>query len=200
LQVYNFEQGTDEWFSVRLGKITGSGFHNLLSNSKSGVGLSKTALTYAYQLIAERLTGCRDEFGGNKYTEWGNENEALAREFYEAETFNPVGQVGFVEKNEWCGCSPDGLVGEDGMIEIKCPSTKKFVEIIYTGDIPDNWIAQMLFNMWVCEREWCDFVLFDPRMKDRKIWIKRIDQDSRWVNLIAESFIASVKEMMNELP
>ena len=198
--MYNFEQGAEEWFAVRLGKITGSGFHNLLSKSKSGVGLSKTALTYAYQLIAERLTGQRDEFGGNRYTNWGNENESLAREFYEAETFNPVEQVGFIEADEWCGCSPDGLVGEDGMIEIKCPSSKRFVEIIHTGDIPEDWIAQMLFNMWVCEREWCDFVLFDPRMEDRKIWIKRVDSNHFFVETVVKNFISEVEKIINELP
>lgn len=196
MKVYSFEQGTDEWFSVRLGKITGSGVSALLSESRAKTGLSKTALSYAYQIIAERLTGQRDEFRGNAYTEWGNLQEARARELYQYETFHTVDEVGFVEKDDWCGCSPDGLVGDDGMIEIKCPASKKFVEIVHTGIIPDEWLAQMQFSMWVCGRQWCDFVLFDPRFPEEKqIYIKRVLADYGSIVTKVEKFIIELEEI-----
>lgn len=188
MKVFDFEQGSDEWFSVRLGKITGSGVSALLGKSTTN-GWTQTAYTYAYQLIAERLTGQSDSFKGNQYTEWGNLQESRARELYQYETFHTVDEVGFVEKDDWCGCSPDGLVGDDGMIEIKCPASKKFVEIVHTKTIPKEWIAQMQFNMWVCDREWCDFVMFDPRMEEKQLFIRRIKADYDELVKTVERFI-----------
>lgn len=194
MKVFNVEQGSDEWFAVRLGKITGSGVSALLSESRAKTGLSKTALSYAYQIVAERLTGQADNFKGNQYTEWGNLQEARARELYQYETFLFVDEVGFVEKDDWCGCSPDGLVGDDGMIEIKCPASKKFVEIVHTEIIPDEWLAQMQFNMWVCGRKWCDFVLFDPRFTEEKqLYIKRVLSDYGDIVTKVEKFIIELE-------
>ena len=155
MKVHNIKQGTPEWLTLRLGKLTASKAQAIAS---AGKGLE----TLALEKVAELLTGKLPEQFESKDIERGNELEPMARNSYELETGNVVTEVGFVEMDEYTGASPDGQVGTDGLVEFKCPNDKVFVQCLYTKKIDTAYEWQMQMQMWVCEREWVDFVLFNP--------------------------------------
>ena len=130
------------------------------------------------------------------------EVEAYAREYYEAINKCKVEQVGFIELDDYIGCSPDGLVGDDGLIEIKCPNSTTHIDTLLTQKVPTGYIKQMQGQMWVSGRQWCDFVSFDPRVKDRPFWSKRVMRDDKIIAELEIGIDMFVREMMtmeNEL-
>lgn len=158
------EQGSDEWHELRLGKVTASMVSSLLVNGKSESGFGVGALTEMRRVVEERITRIKKEsFAGNKATEWGHENEVLARQLYERTNFIKTKQVGFIERNEWVGFSPDSLVGEDGGLEIKCLPTNH-AEIVDTGTYSgmSAHVQQCQFSMWVSQRKWWDLCFYHP--------------------------------------
>lgn len=169
MQLHNVKQGTPEWLQLRLGKLTASKAQAIASNGK---GLE----TLALEKVAELLTGKLSEQYTNADMERGNELEAMARNSYELETGNVVTEVGFVELDAFTGASPDGMVGTDGLVEFKCPSDKVFVQCLYTKKIDTAYEWQMQMQMWVCEREWVDFVLFNPNFP-KPLIITRVMRD-----------------------
>ena len=160
------DQRTDDWFTARLGKVTASRIADVVAKTKTGVSASRA--NYMAQLIVERMTGKPTESYSNSAMQWGTDTEPLARAAYEMATDYMVDEVGFVEHESlsMCGASPDGLVGEKGLIEIKCPNTSTHIETLINGTIDNKYMLQMQWQMACTDREWCDFVSFDPRMPE----------------------------------
>ena len=160
------EQGTTEWFEARLGKVTASRVVDVIAQTKSGYSTSRA--NYMAQLVVERITGKVEESYSNSAMAWGTEHEPMARAEYEILRGVMVNEIGFVPHPtiENSGASPDGLVGDKGLIEIKCPNTATHIETLLTRDIPKKYMCQMYWQMACTGREWCDFVSYDPRMPD----------------------------------
>lgn len=160
------EAGLPEWKRKRLGKITASRFGMLKTGRGSDWG--ETALSYLYDLVGEHLTGQPSEdFGGNRATEWGNLYEADALKTYTKRTGKKVQPGKFCQHPtlDWCGGTPDGLVGEKGVIEVKCPlSFKNHLRTVINRVVPDEYLPQVLGHIWLSGRDWCDFVSYDPRI------------------------------------
>jgi putative phage-type endonuclease len=172
------QQGTPEWHQQRLGKVTASKVADVVAKTKTGWGASRA--TYAAQLIAERLTGTPTECFVNTAMQWGTDTEPQARAAYSFFTDNEVAEVGFVNHPSLAmsGASPDGCVGDDGLIEIKCPGTAKHLETLLGEAIDGRYLKQMQWQMACSGRKWCDFVSFDPRLPDDlQIKICRIQRD-----------------------
>ncbi len=180
-------QGSDEWVNVKLGKISASHFSEVL-NKGSG------RKTYMYRLLGERLSGESYEAYSNKTMERGIEVESEARVHYEA-LYGPVQQVGFIEQNDFVGCSPDGLVGDDGMIEIKCPFPSTHARYIIENKLPATYKSQVQGQLMVTERQWCDFVSFDPRVKSHPFWCIRVYRDEDYIKELAVQTIIFTNEL-----
>ena len=192
-------QGTQEWLDARRGFITGSKFGAVMSKSRVKGALSKTAETYLNELLAGYLTGEPQGFQGNWATEWGNEHEDEARAAYTWETGNSVERVGFIEhpSESLVGCSPDGLIGSDGMLEVKCPfNSAVHVSNALRRTAPEEHDHQIHGNLWCTERAWCDFVSYDPRISERcQLIIVRVNRDERLIKQIAEK-VAAFRELL----
>jgi putative phage-type endonuclease len=172
------EQRSDEWFAARLGKVTGSRVSDVMSKTKSGY--SATRANYMAQLICERLTGVKAESFTSAAMEWGVEQEPFAIAAYEAMHEVFVEAVGFIEHPAiaLAGASPDGLVGADGLVEIKCPNSATHIDTLLNGDVDSKYIKQMQWQMACTGRQWCDFVSFDPRLPGNlQLFVKRIPRD-----------------------
>ena len=158
------EQQSAEWFTQRLGKVTASKISDVMAKTKSGY--SATRKNYLMQLLCERLTGRKEESYTNASMHRGTELEPQARSHYEALSGVMVEESGFVPHPtiKMSGASPDGLVGVDGLVEIKCPNTAQHVDFLRTGQIDTGYQLQMLFQMMCTNRKWCDFVSYDDRM------------------------------------
>ena len=159
-------QNTPEWFSLRLGHVTGSRIADIVSRTKTGYSASRA--NYLAQLVSERLTGQNGESYTNAPMQWGIDHEAEARRAYAFRFNRTVAETGFVSHPtiKMAGASPDGLVGDDGLVEIKCPNTATHIETFVTGTIPAKYEAQMLWQMACTGRGWCDFVSYDPRLPE----------------------------------
>lgn len=176
------EQRTDEWFAARLGKVTASKVADVMARTKTGYSASRE--NYMAQLVVEQITGTRQESFTNSAMQWGTDQEPFARGAYEAATGNMVEEVGFVNHPtiEMAGASPDGLIGDDGCVEIKCPNTATMIETLLTGTIPQKYFAQMQFQMACADRSWCDYVVFDPRMPAKaQLFVKRVPRDDEFI-------------------
>ena len=170
--IHNFEQGTPEWLACRADKFTASNFVDLFAKET----------TQAYQnlinnVVYGKLTGEAPETYQNEYMIRGSELEPFAREAYELETFNKVNQVGFIELNEWIGYSPDGLISEDGLIEIKCPKHSTLIEYHLSGQMPTKYYWQMQGGMYVTGRQWCDYYVWHPKLKPLLKRVERNEDD-----------------------
>lgn len=171
-------QGSPEWHAQRLGKVTASRVADVLAKGKSGPSASRA--NYAAQLVSERLTGVAAETYKNAAMEWGNEKEAEARALYEFMTEAVIVEVGFVDhpRIAMTGASPDGLVGDEGLIEIKCPNTATHIDTLISGVIPTKYQIQMNWQLACTGRAWCDFVSYDPRLpSDMRKFVKRFPRD-----------------------
>ena len=190
------EQRSDAWFLARLGKVTASRVADVIAKTKSGYSTSRD--NYMAQLVCERLTGKQGESFTNSAMQWGTETEPLARSAYEASTDIMVEELGFVlhPKIEMAGASPDGLVGLFGMLEIKCPNTATHIEALLTETVPTKYITQMQWQMACAQRQWCDYVSFDPRIRqDLQLFVKRVEFDASYVAMLEEEVIQFLKEL-----
>lgn len=185
------EQGTDAWFRMRAGKVTASRVADILAKTKTGPSASRQ--NYLIELALQRTTGIIQESYSNAAMEWGIQTEPQARVAYEVNTNNFVDQVAFIDHPsiEWFGCSPDGLVSNRGLVEIKCPNSTTHWEYFKFNRPPQKYIIQMQAQMAVTGRDWCDFISFDPRMPERsQLLIVRVDRD--------ESFIVEMEEQIKQ--
>lgn len=189
-------QGTDAWHSLRLGKVTASKVADVLSKGKSGESASRR--DYRIELVAQRLTGNVEESFTSAAMEHGTLTEPLARVAYELKNNTNVDQIAFVDHPsiKWFGCSPDGLVGSDGLIEIKCPKTTTHLDWIDSNKAPSKHIPQMMAQMSCTGRQWCDFVSYDPRLpEDLQLFVVRVNRDQEYI----DSMEAEVKKFLNEV-
>jgi putative phage-type endonuclease len=197
IAVYNgIEQGSEEWLKIRLGKVTASGVADVLAKTKSGVSASRG--NYLIKLAIQRVTGVVEESYTNDAMQWGKDNEAQARVAYEVVSGNFVDQVAFVDHPtiKWFGASPDGLVNQDGLVEIKCPNSATHWSYIKDDGPPTKYYIQMQAQMACTGRSWCDFVSYDPRMPERsQLFIKRVMREDSY---IAE-MEAEVKKFLDEV-
>jgi putative phage-type endonuclease len=181
------QQRTEEWRRARLGRFTASRFSDLLTEAKSKSDreagrLSKTAESYVLGCIGEILTELPADEIETVAMKWGTEHEDDARTAYCLRADTEVEQVGFAVHPDldYVGCSPDGLVGTDGLIEIKCPFTsREHVRTLVSREIPEQYVAQVHGQLWVTGRRWCDFVSYDPRVifDGAELAIVRVEMD-----------------------
>tara|TARA_R110002096_G_scaffold401229_1_gene598026 strand:- start:36 stop:659 length:624 start_codon:yes stop_codon:yes gene_type:complete len=190
------EQGSDEWLSMRLGKITASRVKDVLTKGRGNTP-SKTAESYMVELMAEILTGESKPFFENDAMRWGTETEPQARSMYEVNNgFVSVVEVAFVEHNEQVGISPDGLIGDNGLLEIKCPNTTTQIKRALSDDYSSDYKAQIQMQLWVTEREWCDFVSFDPRLDCEAGYLQqRVFRDEEYIKEMKTKVYAFVEKM-----
>lgn len=176
------EQGTPEWFAARIGRVTASRVADVAAKTKTGWGASRA--NYMAQLIAERLTGKPAESYTNSAMQWGVDTEAAARAAYQFETTTLVAPAGFIPHPAiaMSGASPDGLVGEHGLVEIKCPNTATHIDTLLGQAAPSKYVTQMQWQMACTDRKWCDFVSFDPRMPESmSLFIKRVERNDAFI-------------------
>lgn len=192
-------QGSPEWFAARLGRVTASRVADVVARTKSGYGASRA--NYMAQLIAERLTGTVAESFTNAAMQWGTQTEPDARAAYEFRTDRDVAEVGFVNHPaiEMSGASPDGLIGDDGLLEIKCPNTATHIDtLLSNGTVPGKYVIQMQWQMACTGRKWCDFVSFDPRMPESmKLLILRVARDDARIAELESEVGAFLNEVNN---
>ncbi len=198
------EQGTDEWFAARAGKVTASQIAAVLSKGR-GSAPSATRANYMAQLVAERLSGQAQQGFSNATMQWGTETEPQARLAYEFFTGMTVEQVGFVDHPslEGTGASPDGLVGDKGLVEIKCPNTATHIQTLLGAKIDRKYLLQMHWQMECTRREWCDFVSYDPRMPvEMQLHVQRVECDydlAREIDTAVIDFVAELDALEVDL-
>jgi putative phage-type endonuclease len=189
-------QRTEEWYAARLGKVTASRVADVMAKTKTGYSTSRQ--NYMMQLLCERLTGKKEESYNNAAMQRGTEMEPIARAVYEAEKGLFVVETGLVDHAEIknFGASPDGLVGDDGLIEIKCPNTATHVDFLRTGKPDNKYQWQMLAQMVCTGREWCDFVSFDDRLPEPlQFSCIRFEREQSRI----EEMLTEIKKFLEEL-
>lgn len=191
------EQRSDEWYAAKLGKVGCSRLDDVLAEGKSG-GPSVTRKNYMMELLCERLTGNRTALWTNQDMQWGIDNEPLARSVYEAEIGFMVTDDGGRECPDIPGLwdSPDGLISEDGGIEIKCPNTATHLETLTKGTIKRGYILQMAGGIICYKRKWWDFVSFDPRLPPNlRFYRKRFMAEDLPIEMVRTGVIAFLREL-----
>lgn len=161
------DQRTDEWFAQRMGKVTASRVADVMATIKSGEAAARR--NYKMELLCQRLTGQREEGFNSAAMQRGTDLEPIARSEYELRNDVMVSETGFVIHPvvEQFGASPDGLVGESGLLEIKCPNTATHIEFLRTGRPDSRYVWQMMAQMACTDRGWCDFVSYDDRLPEK---------------------------------
>lgn len=190
------DQRTEEWSQARLGKVTASRLADVLATIKTGEAAARA--NYRIELVAERLTGLRSPCFTSTAMQWGIDNERAAVAAYELETGRIVSDVGFIVHPEITdsGASPDGLVGDDGLIEIKCPETKTHVHMLLHKKVPAQYIPQIQWQLACTCRAWVDFVSFDPRMPDYlMLEIVRVERDQTLI----DQYATEIKKFLDEV-
>ena len=196
MDIVDLEQGSIEWRAARAGSLGASQIAEAIARTKTGWGASRANLLA--QLTVERLTGMPTEGFTSPAMQWGTEQEPEARLAYEFRTDSTVTQVGMVRHPSISGthASPDGLVGDDGLIEIKCPLSATHIETLLTGSIPGKYVTQIEWQMACTGRSWCDFASFDPRLpEEMRLFVKRLDRDDKRISEMEEQ----VREFLFEL-
>lgn len=200
-------QGSPEWIQARVGVVTASRLSDILAKPREkGATESASWRNYRAQIVAERLTGqsCEDSFK-SRATERGSEMEGRARNVYEVTLDVLIDQVGLVPHPHLalCGASPDGLIGDDGQLEIKCPNTATHIDTLFADKIPTEYRAQMQWGMACTGRAWCDFVSFDDRLpEDIAFFRKRVPRDDEYIAAAEAAvtlFLAQVEEYVEKL-
>jgi putative phage-type endonuclease len=172
----------------------------MVARTKSGYGASRA--NYAAQLIAERLTGVVAESYTNAAMQHGTDTEPEARSAYEFYHGVTVEQVAFVPHPTIpdAGCSPDGLVGDDGMVEIKCPMTATHLDTLLGQSTPAKYIDQMQFQMACASRKWCDFVSYDPRLPEHmRLFVRRVSRDDNRIAELETEAVLFLKEIASKI-
>ena len=198
----NILQRSEDWYSERCGKVTASRVKDLNAKPSKGKALNALGLT----ILAERLTGVQKETPTNFAMQWGIDNEPHAIAAYENETGFFVNGTGLIDHPfiEMFGASPDGLVGENGQIEVKCPDTTTHLNTLLTKEVPGEYIPQITSQLACTRREWCDFVSYDPRLDPelqiiiirvfaKDLNIESLERDVRAFNRTIEEAKASLR-------
>jgi len=189
-------QNSPEWLAARSGSLGASQVADAIAKTRSGWGASRANVMAT--IITERLTGKPAETFTNSAMAWGTQTEPDARAAYEFMRDVDVELVGIVKHPTIVGshASPDGLVGDNGLIEIKCPTSATHIETLLTGAIPGKYITQMMWQMSCTGRDWCDHISYDPRLPtSMQLWIKRVERDDTLIKELEEQ----VQEFLAEL-
>ena len=191
--VTDVQQGSEEWKTLRLGKITASRVSQVMGKSRQN---------FLAIIAAERISKQAESFT-NAAMQWGIDTEPFAREAYEARNGVKVVQVGFClhPTIKDAGACPDGLVGDDGLIEIKCPNTSTHVGTLIDQKAPTKYIPQMQFQLACTGRQWCDFVSFDPRIEQSFFQI-RVERDNEYIEKMEKEvseFLEEVDRLVNQI-
>jgi putative phage-type endonuclease len=196
----NIIQGSPEWHAIRVGKVTASRVADVIAKTKSGWGASRA--NYMAELIAEKLTGEPSPSFTNAAMQWGTDQEPNARAAYEFKTDCEVTAIGFAIHPHIrdSGASPDGLIGDAGMVEFKCPNTATHIDTLLSGDVPGKYVTQMQWQMACTGRKWCDWVSFDPRMPESmKLFVKRVERDEALIGRLEDDVHDFLDEMAKKL-
>ena len=195
MQVINCQQGTDEWFAAKLGIPSASNFDKIVTGKGAP---SKQAEKYMYRLAGEKISGKSEETYQNAAMERGIELEAEARNLYQVITDEVVDQVGFII-NEGAGCSPDGLVGKKGGLEIKCPNMATHIGYLMTNKLPSEYFQQVQGQMYVAELDWVDFMSYYPGIRP---FIIRVERDVPFIDCLdveIKMLCNNLEEIVNKL-
>lgn len=187
------EQGTPDWYKIRLGLPTASMFSAILAK-----GEGKTRRSYLLKLAGERLTGEPTEGYSNPYMDRGKVMEPEARDLYAFQTGAQLTQVGFIT-NGLKGCSPDSLIGDKGMLEIKTKRSDLLIDVILKDELPSEHVAQCQGALWVAEREWLDFVAYWPNLP---LFVKRVTRDEPYIQRLAtevHKFNAELDDVVSKI-
>ena len=196
-------QGSDEWKLARLGFVSASNIADVMAIGRSGEAIGRKK--YKTKLVAERLTMQPLESFTNDAMAWGVQTEPMARIAFETFTNQFVDQTGFWKHSdiEWLGCSPDGLLGQDKLIEIKCPNTTTHLDYIFANEVPGDYYKQIQCQLWVTGRQSCFFVSYDPRLPERnQLFIKEILKDEKLISemtIEVKAFLSEVEQLMARL-
>jgi putative phage-type endonuclease len=192
-------QGSPEWLAQRAGRMTASRFADVLAKPDTAAYRG-----YLLQIVTERLTGQPQESGFmNDAMQWGTDTEPLARAAYEVNTGEIVSECGLILYDDWIGGSPDGLVGDDGLIEIKCAKSTTHIDWIDAQRLPAKHKAQVQGLMLVTGRKWAHFVSYDPRMPEHlRLWIRDVEADAKYQQELLDklmAFRAEAEKMIEKL-
>jgi hypothetical protein len=182
--IRNIDQGSEEWLQLKLGVASASNFDKIITTTgKESESLKK----YALQLATELMLETPEPSFKNDVMARGNELEALARETYQEQTFNVVEQITMFKSD--CGnfgYSPDGIVGDNGLVEIKCPLATTHFKYLLDNKMPSDYWQQVQGGLWVSQRKWIDFVSFNSYFKNKKLFIVRVERDEEYIAKLAE--------------
>lgn len=190
IQIITCDQNSPEWFTARLGIPTASEFATVMAKGK-GSADSKTRKTYMLKLIGERLTGEPTESYSNAHMERGKVMEEEARNAYAFQTDNEPELVGFIRNGEK-GASPDSLIGTDGLLEIKTKLPHLQLAVLLANELPAEHKAQVQGQIWVAEREWCDFCSYWPGLP---VFITRVYRDDAYIKELSDGVDKFLSEM-----
>ena len=197
------EQRTEEWFAARCGKATASRISDIIAKTNTGWGASRK--NYAAELAIQRLTGLVPEGYASPAMRWGTETEPEARRAYSFYCDADVEEIGFIDHPtiELAGASPDGLVGDIGLVEIKCPNSATHFETLRGAKIATKYHAQMQWQMACTGRQWCDFASYDPRMPgNMALHVQRVERDDELIETLeveVSIFLDEVAEAVADL-
>lgn len=198
-------QRTEAWRQDRCGKWTGSAIIDITARHKKTGAKLASFDNRVWEVVQERLSGAPKESPQGFALAWGSESEPYAIEQYELATGNIVTPVGFVQHPlyPFCGASPDGLVGTDGVTEFKCPKDPTIHLRRFVEGVPEEFFPQIQTEIWVCDRDWCDFVSYDPRQQEKFRLLKiRVNRDEDFIKLIESSVLeaeAAAQELQAKL-
>ena len=201
MQALEQEQRSDEWFQARMGRLTASRVYDAVKKTAKG-NYYAARDTYMAELIAERISNKPMPSYKSWAMQWGIDQEGPAKEAYQLLKGTAVKDCGFIKHKgiPWFGGSPDGLVGDEGIIEIKCPETAKHLNTILTQEVDESYVYQMNTNMIVSGAEWCDYVSFDPRIEgEMSIFVKRFYLDEEIAIEIEDEAKLFIKEMLDKI-
>lgn len=192
------EQRTEEWFAARCGHATGSRVNDIIAKPRSGVGYSSSRRNYEAQIITERLTGQVAESYRNLAMELGQEREPEAVRSYEFFEDCEVEPVGYLTHPtiEMSGCSPDGLVDSDGLVEFKCPKAATHIASLLARNVPKNYMTQITWQLAVTGRAWCDYVSYSPELPDHmRLMIIRVERVDTAITELEDAVVRFLRDV-----
>lgn len=198
----DIEQRSEQWFAARCGSLGASQIADAISKSKDGKAFGSTSANLRAKLAVERLTGIQEDSFKTAAIQHGIDSEEAARLAYEAHTGAFVTEVGLYKhpKIEGTHASPDGLVGDDGLIEIKCPNSATHIDTLKTEKVPTKYLYQMQWQMRCTDRQWCDYVSFDPRLPENlRLFVKRIPRDDALIVKLEAEVVQFLKGVSDDV-
>jgi len=193
VKIHYFDQGSEQWEQIRKGKATASRFSDIVTPKT--LKLSRSSERYAAQLVAERLGIESTDAPPTHWQQWGMEAEEHAINEFQRTQDLTVQRVGFVELNEHCGCSPDGLIGDSELIEVKCPKSETLIQYQLNGKLPDEYRLQVQGSLWITGRSHCHFWGWHPQIAPMHLVIGRDEEAIDALSEIVPAFLESVKMM-----